>query len=81
MTDSSLGQAAAEFAGKNAVELKTGVADAVIAGIAPIRGEILRLRQDPGYVNQVMRKGGERARALAEVEWRRICDVVGLPPM
>lgn len=70
-----------EFLGKNALDLKRSTADAVIEHVGPIREEIRRLRADPVHVNQIMMKGGEKARELAEANWQEIVATVGLPPI
>lgn len=80
LRDVSIEATIAEFEGKNARQLKKSTADVIVEHIAPIRGEILRLRDDPVYVNTIMKQGGEKAREMAESNWERIVEVVGLPP-
>lgn len=45
---------------------KDTLADALIAHLAPIRGEALRLLADPGHLDATLRAGALRARAIAE---------------
>lgn len=59
-------------------ELKTAVADAVVATVAPIRERALALEADPAYVGKVLREGATRARELAEVKVRQAKEAIGL---
>lgn len=79
MVDRPVELVAEDFVGQSVLQLKQATAEVLIANLAPIREEVLRLRQDRAFVEAVMRKGGEKAREIAELEWRRICSVAGLP--
>ncbi|CAL1681676.1 unnamed protein product [Lasius platythorax] len=55
---------------KEAVELNTGqyklvLADIVIEKLSPIRADILRLTKEPAYLDEILKKGTERATELA----------------
>ncbi|KAL6429066.1 hypothetical protein ACFW04_008097 [Cataglyphis niger] len=55
---------------KEAVELNTGeyklvLADVVIEKVSPIRKDILRLMKEPAYLDEILKKGAERATELA----------------
>ncbi|KCV72964.1 tryptophanyl-tRNA synthetase [Fonticula alba] len=45
--------------------LKQAVADALCARMAPVHEEVSRLRADPDLVDEILRMGAERARAIA----------------
>lgn len=59
-------------------ELKTAVADAVIATIAPIQARYAELSTDPGYIGAVLRQGAARAAEAAAVKLRRVKEALGL---
>jgi tryptophanyl-tRNA synthetase len=59
-------------------ELKTAVADAVVATVAPIRERALALEADPAYVREVLREGAGRARELAEAKVNQVKEAIGL---
>ena len=61
-------------------ELKAAVADAVVDVLAPIRERYLRLSEDPGPVQKVLRAGAERAREAAGAKVRQAKAAIGLVP-
>jgi tryptophanyl-tRNA synthetase len=64
-TGKSVAEAEEEFAGQGYGIFKPAVADAVIERMRPIREESERLSADRGYLEDVYRKGAERARRIA----------------
>lgn len=70
-------QVCAVFAGKGFAEFKNALADLCVEKLAPIAEEMRRLRQDPAYVDSVLREGAAKARALAEPILREVHDIVG----
>jgi tryptophanyl-tRNA synthetase len=46
--------------------------------MGPIGREMKRLMADPGYVDSVLRRGAERASAIAAPNLRAVQDMVGL---
>ena len=45
--------------------------------LAPIAAEMRRISADPGFVDAVLKDGGERASFLAEKTMRNVRDIVG----
>jgi tryptophanyl-tRNA synthetase len=43
-----------------------------------IGGEMRRLAADPGYIDAVLRRGAERANAIAEPHLAQVFDIMGL---
>ncbi len=70
-----------EFAGQGYGVFKAAVTDAVIAAMEPIQQEHKRLMADKAYLETVIRKGAERAGALAGRTLRKVRKKVGLAPM
>ena len=59
-------------------ELKTAVADAVLAALAPLRERRAELARRPEYVRTVLREGALRARELGEAKLRQVKEAIGL---
>ena len=77
LTDQSKDAVCAAFAGKGFAEFKGALADLCVAKLAPIAEEMRRLRQDPAYVDSILRDGAERADAIARPILREVQDIVG----
>jgi len=56
---------------------KSELADLVVARLAPITAEMRRLMAAPDHIEQVLRKGAERANAIATDNLAQIYDMVG----
>ncbi|XP_029155537.1 uncharacterized protein LOC114928480 [Nylanderia fulva] len=66
---------------KEVTELNTGqyklvLADVVIEKLSPIREDILRLIKDPTYLDEILKKGTERATELATNCWEEVTNKV-----
>jgi tryptophanyl-tRNA synthetase len=68
---------AAEIGGGGAAALKRTVTEAVNVRLAPLRARRAELAADPGYVQQVLRDGAERARAVAAATLDEVRDAMG----
>jgi tryptophanyl-tRNA synthetase len=66
-----------EFAGKQFGVFKPALADLAIAKLSPITSEMQRLSGDKAYIDQVLTRGAERARAIAEPVYARVREIVG----
>ncbi|KAJ3218044.1 Tryptophan--tRNA ligase, mitochondrial [Dinochytrium kinnereticum] len=69
--------AAREMAELGNLEFKERVAERVVEGLKGVRGEILRLRADKGFVEKVLEEGEERAREIAGRTMRDVNRVIG----
>lgn len=65
------------YSGKLYGHLKVDVADLCVATLGPIRDEALRLLQDKAYLHQVMERGAEAARAVAQRKLDQVLEVMG----
>lgn len=61
-------------------DLKSAVAEAVIAFIAPVRARHRELLDDPGHLTRVLADGADRAEAIARPVARRAQDAMGFLP-
>lgn len=67
----------AEFGGRQFSDFKPALADLAVAKLAPMAGEMRRISSDPGYIDGVLKDGGERAAALAEQTMKTVRQIVG----
>ena len=67
----------AEFGGRGFGDFKPALADLAIEKLGPISDEMRRLMSDPDNIDQILTKGAERARAIAEPVLREISEIVG----
>jgi tryptophanyl-tRNA synthetase len=65
------------FAAATFSEFKGRLADLAVERLAAIAGEMRRLQADPGYLDSVLRAGGERAAERAERVLAQAYDAVG----
>jgi tryptophanyl-tRNA synthetase len=66
-----------EFAGKPFSQFKQALTELAVARLSPINNEMQRLMDDPGHVDGVLRRGAERAAAIADPILREVYDIVG----
>jgi len=77
LTDKTLEQAVAEFAGQQFSAFKPKLADVAVSVMGPIGTEMKRLMADPGYVDGILKRGAERANAIAQPNLKQVFDIVG----
>jgi tryptophanyl-tRNA synthetase len=78
LSDKSLEDTVARFAGQNFSAFKEELAELSVAVLGRIGGEMRRLVADVGYIDSVLRRGSERARAMAEPHLAAIQEIIGL---
>jgi tryptophanyl-tRNA synthetase len=66
-----------EFGGGQFSGFKTALVELCVAKLAPIATEMKRLTADPGYVDQVLIDGADRARAIAAETMQATKDIIG----
>jgi tryptophanyl-tRNA synthetase len=69
-----------QFAGRGYGDLKTTVADAVVATFEPIRARALELLADPAELDRILSSNAARAEAIARPKLEAVYDRVGLLP-
>ena len=70
----------AHFAGKNYAELKSDLADAMIALLEPVQSEYKRLMNDKTFLEQILKNGAEAARHRAQKTLRKVYKKTGFVP-
>ncbi|HET7317012.1 MAG TPA: tryptophan--tRNA ligase [Sphingomicrobium sp.] len=78
VTEQSVDDALAPFAGEGFGKFKPALADALVALIAPIRGRLDELRRDPAELDRILASGAERASELGAPILARAKEAVGL---
>ena len=74
----SIEKVLSEMAGKEYSFLKKKLADALISEITPVGKEIKKLLTDKSYLEQILKKGTQKANILAEENLKNIREKVGL---
>jgi tryptophanyl-tRNA synthetase len=78
VTDESMDQVLARFAGQGFGAFKPALADALIALIAPIRQRLDELRRDPGELDRILAEGAARASGIGAPTLAKAKAAVGL---
>ncbi|HEX4443502.1 MAG TPA: tryptophan--tRNA ligase [Galbitalea sp.] len=77
-TGTSVADLEVSFDGKGYGDLKSTVADAVVATFEPMRARALELLADPAELDRILGTNAERAIAIAEPKLRLAYDRIGL---
>ena len=72
-----LAQVIQDHGGHQFSQFKQDLADLMVDKLQPITAEMRRLTADPGYIDGVLRRGAEKARALSEPIMAEVHDIVG----
>jgi tryptophanyl-tRNA synthetase len=78
LSDLTMDQVIQQFAGQNFSSFKEELAELSTGLLGRIGGEMRRLVADPGYIDGILRRGGERAAAIAVPHLREVQDIIGL---
>jgi tryptophanyl-tRNA synthetase len=70
--------ALARFAGQNFSSFKEALSEVAVELLGKIGGEMRRLQADPGHIDRILRRGSERAAAIAMPILREVQDITGL---
>ena len=68
----------AEYAGKGYGDFKKGLAEAVIAMLAPIQIKLTNFRNDPGELMRILDAGRDTATTIAEKKLQDVHSKMGL---
>jgi tryptophanyl-tRNA synthetase len=77
LADSTPEKVIADFAGRQFSDFKPALAELAVEVLAPVSAEMRRISADRAYVDQVLRRGGEQAGALAEATMKSVREIVG----
>ena len=79
-TGKTIAEAEKEFAGAGYGAFKTAVGEAIVANLEPIQERVKDLEKNKDYLDEVIKKGAERAGRLAERTLTKVQKRVGFPP-
>ena len=77
LSDSTPAAVLQQFGGGNFSTFKLALVDLAVAKLGPIGTEMKRLQKDPGYLDNVLNSGAERARVIAASNMREIKQILG----
>ncbi len=77
LADTSKAAVLSEFGGQQFSVFKPALIDLSVKVLSPITAEMRRLMADTSHIDAILRDGGERARARAEVTMKEVRDIVG----
>ncbi|MDC1112018.1 tryptophan--tRNA ligase [Candidatus Pelagibacter sp.] len=77
MTNLKLEQSINEFNGKNFSEFKEKLSEVLVDKIAPISSEIIKLLEDPKYLDNILLDGSNKADIIASKKIKEIKQLVG----
>jgi tryptophanyl-tRNA synthetase len=66
-----------EFGGQQFSVFKPALVDLAVSVLSPITREMRHLMDDTSHIDAILRDGGERARARAEVTMSQVRDIIG----
>ena len=78
LADKTRDDALAQFAGQNFSVFKEALTEVSVSTLGRIGDEMRRLMADPGHIDTVLRRGAERAAAIAMPILREVQDITGL---
>ncbi|HLS70005.1 MAG TPA: tryptophan--tRNA ligase [Kiloniellales bacterium] len=77
LSDQDWQQVLSEFEGAQFSAFKRALTEVAVERLGPIGAEMKRLQQDASYVDDILRDGAERARAIALPILREVQQIVG----
>jgi tryptophanyl-tRNA synthetase len=77
LSDSSREEVLTEFGGGQFSTFKSALVDLAVAKLGPVGAEMTRLKSDRSYIDGILKRGAERARALAKPNMDAVKNIVG----
>ncbi len=77
LSDKTLVEVCREFEGQQFSAFKDALTEVAVSVLGPIGDEMARLMADPGYLDDVLKDGTERAKAIADPILAEVYDTVG----
>jgi tryptophanyl-tRNA synthetase len=77
LADIAVEEVCKRYGGRQFSDFKQDLVDLAVAALAPVTAEVVRLRRDPGYIDDILRKGAVRAKQLAEPTLEQVYEAVG----
>ena len=77
MSGTAIDTLVSEYGGRGYGDLKTDVADAVVAVFEPIRARTLELLDDPAELDRMLTTNADRAAVIANTTLAKVYDRIG----
>lgn len=77
LTDTPRSEVEARYQDSGFAEFKKELADVAVEHLKPITETLRRLQNDPGYIDNLLKQGSEKANAIAEAHLKEIKNTVG----
>ncbi|WP_075290991.1 tryptophan--tRNA ligase [Pararhizobium arenae] len=77
LSDKTKQQVLDDFGGQQFSTFKPALVDLAVNVLSPITQEMRRLMDDTSHIDAILRDGGERARARAEVTMKEVREIIG----
>ena len=77
LADTSKANVLAQFGGQQFSAFKPALIDLAVSVLSPVTTEMRRLMDDTSHIDAILKKGGERARARADVVMNEVRDIIG----
>jgi tryptophanyl-tRNA synthetase len=77
LSEKTKAEVLSEFGGQQFSVFKPALVDVAVSVLSPITREMRHLMDDTSHIDAILRDGGERARARAEVTMRQVRDIIG----
>ncbi len=77
LIDENLDMTIGKFSGKNFSEFKENLSQVLVDKITPISSEIKKLLKEKNFLDQILKKGREKADRIASEKLKKIQEIVG----
>ncbi len=78
LSDTTMANVLSDVGGKQFSEFKPMLADLAVSKLSPIADEMARLMQEPDEIDAILRKGADKARAIADPILAQTKDILGM---
>ncbi len=78
LSDTTMADVLGDVGGKQFSEFKPMLADLAVSKLSPIADEMARLMQQPDEIDAILRKGADKARAIADPILAQTKDILGM---
>ena len=77
LTNNSFENSLNKFSGKNFSELKENLSQVIVDKIIPISNEIKKLLKEKNFLDEILKKGHQKADNIASEKLKKIQEIVG----
>ncbi len=78
LSDQTIEEVCLEFEGSTFASFKQKLTDQIVTVMEPIRERMITLLKDPEFLDAILKKGADKARALALQHLNEVQDIIGI---